>query len=335
MKAILLLALLPALAFGQVLSRPGGSGTFTAPVTTPGVVSTGTVQTKGLVSTVLATPVNATFTATTGTLNNGTYYYRVSALDAAGETLASTETSLTVSGGAASNGIVVVWGAVTGATSYKVYGRSTGAELLMATVTAPAVTWTDTGSVTPSGALPSLGTSGNISTTSGVTARDLTTSAVSGAVALSMATGSKLCLDSNCQYNWTASNGTVLSSAAVQASSFQGRDPDTGGVTILTYATVDAAKAAITFTGINAAAGALTVGELIRMNNSTTKVAAILPSGMPRFGIGNTAAAPTCDATQRNTLWIVNGGAGVTDTVSVCLKAAADTYSWVTITTGG
>src|SRR3972149_6881594 len=99
MKAILLLALLPALAFGQVLSRPGGSGTFTAPVTTPGVVSTGTVQTKGLVSTVLATPVNATFTATTGTLNNGTYYYRVSALDAAGGDMPARQPSPTPRGG--------------------------------------------------------------------------------------------------------------------------------------------------------------------------------------------------------------------------------------------
>ena len=191
---LLLLALLPSLAFGQVLRRDTGtgtSGTFTTAPTFPGATSTGTVATKGLVSTALATPVNATFTATTGTLNNGTYYYRVSALDAAGETLASTETSLTVSGGAASNGVVVNWGAVTGAISYKVYGRSTGAELLMATVTAPTVTWTDNGSVTPSGALPALGTSGNISTVSGVTARDVTTSAASGAAAITMVSGSR------------------------------------------------------------------------------------------------------------------------------------------------
>lgn len=58
-------------------------------------------------------------------------------------------------------------------------------------------------------------------------------------------------------------------------------------------------------------------------------------AGMPRIGIGNTTATPTCDATERGRIWVVEGGAGVTDTVSMCLKAAADTYSWITITTGG
>jgi lysophospholipase L1-like esterase len=64
---LLLLSLLPSLAFGQVLSRPGGSGTFSAPVSAPGVVSTGTVQTKGLVSTDMATLPQAWITA------DGTY----------------------------------------------------------------------------------------------------------------------------------------------------------------------------------------------------------------------------------------------------------------------
>jgi hypothetical protein len=106
----------------------------------------------------LPPPVNATFTATTGTLNDGTYYYRVSALTAVGETLASTETSLAVSGGAGANGVVVNWNAVPGATGYKVYGRTTAAEQLMATVGA-VLAWTDNGSVTPSGALPAANTS--------------------------------------------------------------------------------------------------------------------------------------------------------------------------------
>jgi hypothetical protein len=74
--------------------------------------------------------------------------------------LASTETSLeTGNSGANTNTLTVKWAAVTGATSYKVYGRSTGAELLMATVAAPTLQWVDTGSVTPSGALPTSATS--------------------------------------------------------------------------------------------------------------------------------------------------------------------------------
>lgn len=99
------------------------------------------------------TPVNAVFTATTGTLNNATYYYRVSATLGGGESLASTETSLPVSAGPGANGVVVNWTKVAGATGYKVYGRTTGAGLLIATV-GDVSTYTDTGAITPAGALP-------------------------------------------------------------------------------------------------------------------------------------------------------------------------------------
>lgn len=51
------------------------------------------------------------------------------------------------------------WTKVTGATGYKVYGRATGAQQLLATV-GDVATWTDTGSVTPSGALPTTNTTG-------------------------------------------------------------------------------------------------------------------------------------------------------------------------------
>jgi hypothetical protein len=112
----------------------------------------------------LAAPVNATFsTATTGgTLTDlTTYYYRVAAVNAQGGTsLASTETSLeTGNSGANTNTLTVKWAAVTGATSYKVYGRTTGGELFMATVAAPTLQFVDTGSITPSGALPTSATS--------------------------------------------------------------------------------------------------------------------------------------------------------------------------------
>jgi hypothetical protein len=104
--------------------------------------------------TALSTPVNAAFSLDSGTLATGTYYYRVSAYNSSGETLASTETSLAITGPA---GVKVKWGAVTGATGYKVYGRSTGAELLMATL-GNVLEWVDDGSVTPAGALPSANT---------------------------------------------------------------------------------------------------------------------------------------------------------------------------------
>ncbi len=101
-------------------------------------------------------PEGLTLTATTGTLAAATYYYRVSTTTPAGETLACTEVGLGVG---ASGGVILNWTQVPGATGYKVYGRSTGAELLMGTITnGTTTTFTDNGSVTPSGALPTLNT---------------------------------------------------------------------------------------------------------------------------------------------------------------------------------
>ncbi|OGT56292.1 MAG: hypothetical protein A3E01_07000 [Gammaproteobacteria bacterium RIFCSPHIGHO2_12_FULL_63_22] len=114
-----------------------------------------------ILATTLSTPVNAAFStdSTGGTLVPATYYYRVSAINAVGETLASTETSQVVGAGTNTNTVTVNWAAVSNATGYKVYGRSTGAELLIATVGA-VLTYIDTGAVTPAGALPVANTTG-------------------------------------------------------------------------------------------------------------------------------------------------------------------------------
>lgn len=105
----------------------------------------------------LATPVNSAFTSGAGTLVAGTYYYRVSAIGISGETLASTETSRVL---ASTGGVNVNWGAVSGAQGYKIYGRTTGAEQLLATVSADTLTFLDNGSITPSGALPTVNNTG-------------------------------------------------------------------------------------------------------------------------------------------------------------------------------
>jgi hypothetical protein len=107
----------------------------------------------------IVTPVNAAFsTATTGgSLVAATYWYRVAAINSRGRTIASTETSQVVPAGTSTNTVTVNWGAVTGATGYGVYGRTTGAEQLIADVGA-VTTYVDTGSITPSGALPTANT---------------------------------------------------------------------------------------------------------------------------------------------------------------------------------
>ena len=102
----------------------------------------------------LSSPV-VSLVGTTGTLTAGTYYYRVTAINAYGETLGSEEKSLTVG---ASSGVVLSWVAITGATSYKVYGRTTNNELFIASTVIS--TYTDNGSITPLGSMPLLNTSG-------------------------------------------------------------------------------------------------------------------------------------------------------------------------------
>lgn len=89
-----------------------------------------------------------------GTLAAGTYYYRVSALNWRGETLACAEVA---SAAIVDNKSVdLSWDAVPGAASYKVYGRTTGAELYIANPTTNS--YTDTGVITPAGALPTADT---------------------------------------------------------------------------------------------------------------------------------------------------------------------------------
>jgi hypothetical protein len=116
---------------------------------------------SAILTPVLATPTAAAFaTATTGgSLVAATYYYRVSAINAQGETLAFAEQSEVVPAGTSTNTVTVNWVAVTGATGYKVYGRTTGAELLIAT-TGAVTAYIDTGAITPAGALPAANTTG-------------------------------------------------------------------------------------------------------------------------------------------------------------------------------
>jgi hypothetical protein len=325
----------------QVLRRDTGTGTFTTAPTFPGATSTSTIQTKGLVSTPLDTPVNGTFTSTTGTLNDGSYCYRISALNAAGTTFPSTETCKAVSGGAGSNGVIVTWGAVTGATSYKVYGRTTGTELYVATVTAPTVTWTDNGSVTPSGAMPTVNTSGDLSATGAATVDHLTTTAASGTVALSGVNGSKFCFGASTAC--ITSDGTNYTGPNYSGANLTGTgqvvtpsiNSNSQALSVRGGGTDNASAVAIT---MKSSPDLTTAGAKIitfAPNNANTVKASIDIDGMVQFGIGNTGAAPTCDTTRRGKIWLVNGGTGVTDTVTICLKAAADTYSWVTLTTGG
>ena len=101
----------------------------------------------------LPVPVNGSYTDGAGTLTAGTYYYRVTALfGPANESLPSAQTPAVI---ATTEGINVNWSAVSGATGYRIYGRTSGAELYLGAVGPGVLTWLDTGAITPSGAMPS------------------------------------------------------------------------------------------------------------------------------------------------------------------------------------
>ena len=116
-------------------------------------------------------------TATTGgTLSASTSYsYQVTALNSAGETLASTAVSITTGSATSTNTVTATWNSVNGAASYNIYGRTSGSIAKIANVTTPS--YTDTGSVSPSGAVPTTDSTG-VST--GLTSGEFTVPAGSG-----------------------------------------------------------------------------------------------------------------------------------------------------------
>jgi len=98
--------------------------------------------------TLMATPgpvsLTATPSATGGTLPPGVYYYVVTAIGPDGETIASNEVSVTLSG--ATSSVALAWSAYAGATGYNIYRGGTAlAETLLASPAGTGTTYTDTG----------------------------------------------------------------------------------------------------------------------------------------------------------------------------------------------
>lgn len=97
--------------------------------------------------------------ASGGSIANGNYFVKVTAVTFLGEGLPSNEQTITTTGTGIST-ITVTWSAVTGATSYKVYiGTTTNGENLVSTVTG-AVTTTLTALPGTSGTPPTTGAGG-------------------------------------------------------------------------------------------------------------------------------------------------------------------------------
>ena len=131
------------------------SGTVLATVTDKGCRADGGLA--SFTTTIIPDPpvVSTSQSNSGGTLAAGTNYtYRVTAYNSVGESLPGAETTQkTTNGGGDNHKITLTWPASTGATGYKVYGRTSGAEQLMADV-GNVLTFTDTNAITPSGAMP-------------------------------------------------------------------------------------------------------------------------------------------------------------------------------------
>jgi hypothetical protein len=96
-----------------------------------------------------------TQSGTGGTLTAATYAYKVTATTAAGQTNASNASTGIVVASGTTNTVTVNWVAVTGATGYKIYGRTGGTFGLIATV-GLVTTYADTGSPAPGAAAPTV-----------------------------------------------------------------------------------------------------------------------------------------------------------------------------------
>lgn len=103
------------------------------------------------------TGVTAAAATTGGTLAASAYYYKMTGTNANGETVGSSEVTVTTTGSTSS--VTLSWTRLLGVTGYKVYrSATTGTEVLLATVPSGATTsYVDTGLVTTSGNPPTTG----------------------------------------------------------------------------------------------------------------------------------------------------------------------------------
>lgn len=69
------------------------------------------------------------------------------------------------------------------------------------------------------------------------------------------------------------------------------------------------------------------------VRNAATEVANFDKDGAVQLNVAG-GTRPAASAAHRGKVWYTLSAGGVADTLSVCLKSAADTYAWVTISTG-
>jgi len=102
----------------------------------------------------LVTGVGAAAGTSGGSLADGAYYYVVTAVDPYGENKKSAEVCGVIVGGGGNGKVTVTWSALAGASKYRVYGRTTGAENLYFETTN--LSYVDTGAAGTAGTPPAV-----------------------------------------------------------------------------------------------------------------------------------------------------------------------------------
>jgi hypothetical protein len=307
------------------------------------------------------TGLSVSCSTTGGTLAAGTYFYRVSSTSyGAGETLAATEASGTVASGTTGS-CTPSWAAVLGATGYKVYGRSTGAELLIpggGTITNPTtVSFVDTGSGTPSGAPVTNNTTGHIVMAAGQSSAILDSASVTrinlnGAGGTTAIKGNNA--DSAGAIGVVLDNVTSLANAAAEIVEMRNGGVDKAHVDLNGGYTVDGTGNVAVQTGSKLCLDASCTVNLLGNGSATlTSTAGIVPSTNNNVSLGVSgkvwseiystkfAATPatllTCNSTQEGTLSTdgTSGAATGNPTSScICQSNGSSTYAWKNVTTG-
>ena len=262
-------------------------------------------------------PVNSTFTdiPNGGSLSpNTAYYYRVAAINSIGTTTTSTETSFTTANDGNSTHQITVTALVdTAATGCKVYGRSTGAELLIGAgtlgyggvLTSQTCTFTDSGSAIPSGALPGSNTAAIAFVASNVGVNDDgTRPSVSVTPPMSDSTGDHVVPGTDQAKQFIANQGSVCTNGELALS---GGWQSTGTATVtaaagtgqtcswtITTGTTTAANPTVTDTLTNILPNATTVCELNIHGGTHTAAAG---EGFYQSALSATAPVFTFDGT--------------------------------------
>ncbi len=282
----------------------------------------GAIEARGIGIIPLTVPTVTTTGATTGgSLAAGTYWYRVSAVNAQGETIASAEVSRVTGGATATNLCNANWTAIPHAVSYNVYGRTSGAQLLLANVAAPLVTFQDTGALTPSGALPTLDSSHQLKSTvaDAATARahildTATNLTTSGALLLSIRNaGTQLVsIDRTGAYSGGSIACTFIDFAN-PAIGIRFGSSGAGG-------TITTASNAFTFLGRvadGAAVIAHTLNNSVNLANATAKILSVQNNSVEKFAIdraGKFVFPASGAADVQGTTTLVGGTKTVTTT---------------------